>query len=106
MNNGVHRWRGGDLLTVTLTHSPTSKTEDKHTVVAIHKEAFSVFFFFFLTIERPVLVMVCLYRHGGKNGGHIAFINHAEVRKRLHRVSIAPGQFNSTEGYFVLDQSR
>lgn len=47
MNNGVHRWRGGDLLTMTLTHSPTSKTADKHTVVAIHKEAFSVFLLLF-----------------------------------------------------------
>lgn len=61
-----------------------------------------VFLFpFFLTIERPVLVMVCLYRHWGKNGGHIAFIKHAEFRKRLHRASTAPGQFNSIEGNFV-----
>lgn len=66
---------GRDLLTVTLTHSPpskkketTKKTADKHTVVDIHKEAFTVFSPLFLSlsiVERPVVIM-SLWTPGGE----------------------------------------
>lgn len=84
---------------------PHQITADKHAAVAIQKEAFSVFWLFFLTIERPVLVMVCLYWHWEKNGGLIAFINQAGVKKRLHTVLIVPSECNLTERSFDLKTS-
>lgn len=42
-------------------------------------------------------MMVCLHRYREKNGGHIAFINPAEVRKGSLTVPTAPSEPHLTD---------
>lgn len=77
MNNGLHGWGGGqrppdcdpDTFTpIKKKKTHNKKTADKHTVVDIHKEAFTVPSPLFLSlsiVERPVVTM-SLWTPGGR----------------------------------------